>query len=223
VIEKGRPWGHPARTEAALVVEGDDADLAAALDRAAGELVRFVPAPASDLGHALGLTNTGLTSTGPGATEVALDVLAVATQAASHGAVNAVVLGRAPHRLRAWHRRVRMVVEVDGRQRFAGRAAGVVVANGQYLHGLDVVPRGHPGDGRIETQVYAPSAVERAEMRRRLPQGTHVPHPGITQVTGRRVTVRTRRNLALEIDGRPAGTAREITVEVLPAALRLLI
>jgi diacylglycerol kinase family enzyme len=35
--------------------------------------------------------------------------------------------------------------------------------------------------------------------------------------------VRTRRNLALEIDGRPAGTAREITVEVLPAALRLLI
>jgi diacylglycerol kinase family enzyme len=218
VIEKGRPWGHPARTEAALVVEGDDADLAAALDRASGELVRFVPAPASDLGRALGLTNTG-----PGATEVALDVLAVATPAASHGAVNAVVLGRAPHRLRAWHRRVRMVVEVDGRQRFAGRAAGVVIANGQYLHGLDVVPRGHPGDGRIEAQVYAPSAAERAEMRRRLPQGTHVPHPGITQVTGRRVTVRAGRNLALEIDGRPAGTAREVTVEVLPAALRLLI
>jgi diacylglycerol kinase family enzyme len=116
-----------------------------------------------------------------------------------------------------------MVVEVDGRERFTGRAATVVVANGQYLHGLDVVPRGHPGDGRIEVQVYAQEPGQRAAMRHRLTQGTHVPHPGIVQATGRRVRVTCGRDLALEVDGRPRGRAREITVEVHPGALRLLV
>ena len=62
-----------------------------------------------------------------------------------------------------------------------------MVASGQYLRGIDVVPRGHPGDGRVEVQVYAVAAGERAGVRARLPQGVHLPHPDITQTTGRRV------------------------------------
>jgi hypothetical protein len=218
VIEKGRPWGQPARAEPGFPVKGDDADLATAVDPAAGRLVRFEPTPASDLGRALGLGNAG-----PGLTEVTVDALTVATPTGAQPAVNAVVIGPLPHRLRAWHRRVPLVVEVDGRERFTGRATTVVVANGQYLHGLDVVPRGHPGDGRIEVQVYAQEPGQRATMRHRLPQGAHVPHPGIVQATGRRVRVTCGRDLALEVDGRPRGRAREITVEVHPGALRLLV
>lgn len=218
MIRKGEPWGHPAGAEADLEVHGDDAALAASLESGSGRLVRFEPAPASDLARALGLAVHG-----PRATEVGLDVLAVTTPGQSWRAVNAVVLGQRPDRLRAWHRRVDVVVQIDGRERFAGRATTVIVANGQYLNGLDVVPRGHPGDGRVEVQAYTMEPAQRAGMRRRLPQGAHVPHPGIVQATGRRVAVHSDTGLALEIDGRPLGRVRDVTVEVLPAALRLLI
>lgn len=218
MIRKGEPWGRPVRAEPDLEVHGGDADLAAALEAAGGRLVRFQPAPSSDLARALGLRVHG-----PGATEVDVDVLTVATSGASWRAVNAVVLGRRPDRLRAWHRSVDVVVEIDGRQRFAGPATTVVVANGQYLNGLDVVPRGHPGDGRIEVQVYGLERAQRAGMRRRLPQGAHVPHPDIVQAAGRRVTVQADTGLALEIDAKPLGRVDHVTVEVLPAALRLLI
>lgn len=218
MIEKGRPWGRAARTGPDLEVSGDDADLAAAAAAAPGRLVQFRPSVTSDLGRAMGL---GLES--PDATEVAVDLLRVDTAAGSRLAVNAAVLGPPPHRLRAWHRAVDMVVEVDGRERFAGRATTVVVANGQFLHGLDVVPRGHPGDGRVEVHVYALRPGRRAAMRRRLPQGTHLPHPRIVQATGRHIVVRSRRELSLELDGHPLETAREVTLEVSPAALRLLI
>ncbi|MBV8951927.1 MAG: hypothetical protein JOZ99_13700, partial [Actinobacteria bacterium] len=128
MIEKGRPWGRPAGPEAPRTVAGGDAALAAAAtpgspDGSRGTLVRFEPDPASDLARALGLGRDA-----PGATEVALDVLAVTSAGWSGPAVNAVVLGPAPHRLRAWHRRTPLAVEVDGRERFRGQATTVVIA-----------------------------------------------------------------------------------------------
>ncbi len=218
MIEKGRPWGRPATAEEARTVAGGDADLAAAVDLAGGDLVRFEPAPESDLARALGLV-----ASAPAATEVALDVLEARSDAWSGRAVNAVVLGPCPHRLRWWHRRVRMRVEVDGRERFRGRATTVVIANGQYLHGLDVVPRGHPGDGRVELQVHAQAPRDRAGMRRRLHLGTHVPHPDIVQANGRHIAVRCEHDVALTADGRSRGHVRDVTVEVRPGTLRLLI
>ena len=68
-----------------------------------------------------------------------------------------------------------------------------MVASGQYLRGADLVPRGHPGDGRVEVQVYAVRRGERAAMRSRLPQGVHLPHPDITQTSGRQVEIRADR------------------------------
>ena len=95
-----------------------------------------------------------------------------------------VVVGVAarPHRL--VHRRARESgSRSTGASSTTGRATAVVVASGQYLRGADVVPRGHPGDGRVEVQVYAVARGERAGVRGRLPQGVHLPHPDITQTT----------------------------------------
>ena len=61
-------------------------------------------------------------------------------------AVNIVVVGTPPGRVRSWHRSALRVGD--------DRAWGVVVASGQFHEGVDVVPRGHPGDGRLEVQVY---------------------------------------------------------------------
>jgi diacylglycerol kinase family enzyme len=114
-------------------------------------------------------------------------------------------------------------VEIDGRVAFSGSATTVLIANGQFLRGNDVVPRGHPGDGRVEVHVYALAPAERRGMRRRIPAGDHLPHPRIRTFSSKSVTVTTSRPLGLELDGHRAGRSQGITVEVLPGACRLLV
>ena len=61
-------------------------------------------------------------------------------------------------------------------------------------------------------------------MRRRLPQGTHLPHPRIAQTTGRRVEIRGRSGaLPLEVDGVAGRRRRRVTVAVVPAAFLLVV
>ncbi len=71
-LRHGEPWGHAATSPPDVEVAGDDADLVAAAVSRPGALVRFRPSPRSDLARALGLG-----SDGSGATEVAIDALAI--------------------------------------------------------------------------------------------------------------------------------------------------
>jgi hypothetical protein len=215
-VSKGRPWGRPATGPADVEVVGSDADLAAAASERSGLRVAFRPTPSSDLARALGLAG--------GESRVAeVPVDALRLGGATGMAVNAVVLGTPPDRLRWASRSAPIEVSVDGRTRFSGQAASVLVASGQYLRGADVVPRGHPGDGRAEVQVYELRPGERRAMRRRLPQGGHVPHPRIHEVVGHRVDVRAGRSLPLEVDGMRRGEVAELEVELIPGALWVLV
>lgn len=219
-LRHGQPWGHPASGPPDLEITGDDVDLAEATARHPGALARFRPSPESDIARAVGLQRATA-----GTIEVALDALTL-DDGGEHGgtvAVNAVVVGRAPDRLRWMTRATRLEVRVDGRSWFAGAATTVVIASGQYLRGADLVPRGHPGDGRVEVQVYALARDERGPMRHRLPSGTHVPHPRIHTTRAQHVEVETRRALLLEVDGRPRGRIRRLGVTLVPEAIRILI
>jgi hypothetical protein len=220
VVGKGEPWGRPATGAPQVEVRGDDTDLAAAITAERGRRVLFSPGPGSDLARAVGVA-----AAPAGEVELPVDALVVRRDpgASEVVAVNMVVLGVAPDRLGARHRRRPCRVEVDGRLAFEGRATTVVIANGQFLRGLDVVPRGHPGDGRCEVQVYAMRPGGRRAMRRRLPAGVHLPHPDIRQHTARTVSAAFRTPQALEIDGRTYPPATGISVEVAPEALLLLV
>jgi YegS C-terminal NAD kinase beta sandwich-like domain len=216
-VRRGEPWGRPAGGPADAEVEGTDTDLAALAERRPRARVSFRPASASDLARALGLA-----AGRPAAHELPIDGLRL--EGPPGMAVNMVVLGAGPDRLRWWSRAVAVEVTIDGRERFRGRATTVIVASGQYLQGADVVPRGHPGDGRAEVQVYALARGERRAMRRRLVEGAHVPHPRIREASGRRIDVRVGGSgLVLEADGAAHGRRRKLTVEVVPGVLRLLV
>jgi hypothetical protein len=223
MIRPGQEWGSPAPEPPDREVSGGDADLAGALgDAPPGVLVRYRPPAASDLARALGLSPT------PGEVAVPLDVLRLRGHPGPRGlargvAVNAVVLGVAPDRLRWWHRRVTVTVTVDGRPAFAGRASTVAILNGQYLRGADLSPRGHPGDGFAEVQVYALAGSQRGGMRRRLRTGSHLPHPDIATRRAKRVAVRFSHPVLMEVDGRPAGRTASLELEVGNAAYRLLV
>ena len=78
----------------------------------------------------------------------------------------------------------------------------VVFAVGQWRRGLDLVPRGHPGDGRVEVQVYALRPGERRAMRRRLATGEPPAAPAIAHRDGpRTVEIVAGPRVPLEVDG----------------------
>lgn len=224
MVEKGQPWERPARGPAAWHVEGDDAALAAAVRDQPGARVGFRPDPTSDLARALGIHTTGIHGPGEAPLELGVDALRVTADQRELFAVNMVVVGTAPDRTGWFTRAPDLRVEVDGRVAHDAPATTVVVASGQYLRGNDVVPRGHPGDGRAEVQVYSVARGQRSGVRARLPQGVHLPHPDITQTSGRRVVVvADQRPVALEVDGLPGPPATRITVEIVPEAFLIVV
>jgi diacylglycerol kinase family enzyme len=129
----------------------------------------------------------------------------------------------APDRLRAWHRPAGLSVEIEGTPVDAGRASTLVVMNGQYLRGLDLSPRGHPGDGVVEAQLYALPPGARRAMRTRLSTGAHVPHPAITIRRAHHVVVRAPRPVPVEIDGTAAAQVTTFDITLRPAAYHLLV
>jgi hypothetical protein len=217
MIKPGEPWGRPTTAPPDLEVTGGDADLASAVAGRPGALVRFRPDPSSDLARAVGLGAGPVVALG---VEVPLDLLRI-----DDGPVasNMIVLGIPPEALGRFSGRFGANVRVDSRPVFHGPCTTVVISTGEFRRGLDLVPRGHPGDGRAEVQIYAVPGRQRRQLRTRLTTGTHVPHPGITQRSGARVTVSIDRRVALEVDGRPAPATDLVDITVVPNAYRLLL
>jgi diacylglycerol kinase family enzyme len=219
MIRPGEEWGSPAESPADLEVRGGDAALGQAVAAAPGALIRFIPASGSDLARAVGLA-LGEVREALG-TALPLDALALGN---STLACNMCIFGTTPDRLRWSSPALELEIDLDGRPWFAGRASTVVVAIGQFLRGLDVVPRGHPGDGKAEIQVYELERRERRSMRARLATGSHVPHPRIHQRSARAIRLRATPPPPCEVDGvaRPEVTT-PTTIKVVPGAYRLLL
>ncbi len=208
-IRPGEPWGVICDADPDVTVSGDDAALLAAATLAPGRLIRFKPGPSSQIGPAIGLSAT----TRSIGIAVPMDLLALSD---GRTAVNMVILGTTPQHQRWYTKDVDLGPSI-------GKATGIVVANGQFLGGLDVVPRGHPGDGRAEVHTYRMLRRERAGMRSLLASGGHVPHPRIETRSVRSITISPPRHIAIELDGRPAGRVAEITITVIENAYRLLL
>jgi hypothetical protein len=185
-VSKGEPWGASGTLPDGGVVVGSDSEAREVLEAARRE------------GHplpALGLTGGDLCRTLGGRGSLATLVKCDLGEALVDG-------------------RVRLfVAHVVVRGRTLWRGAAVAAMNAQYIGEWDVAPRAHPGDGRLDVvEVDARMGLgDRWKAWRRLPSGTHLPHP--------RVAVRQTSALQLDVDG------RRVVVDgtVLPPALTLSI
>ncbi|MEX2100029.1 MAG: hypothetical protein WEB19_01310 [Acidimicrobiia bacterium] len=222
MIKKGEPWGHAPSGPADQVVDGDDVALARAVARAPHPRLWFRPTEGSDFAKSVGIAVGAHPERATA--ELPCDILTGRLDDREVVAVNMIVVGAAPDR-QVWRSRdARLRVHVDGRELHDGPATAVVIANGQYLRGADVVPRGHPGDARVEVHVYTLGRGERRAMRSRLATGRHVPHPRIAVASGRRVVVEgANAPIPVEIDGARAGSAGRLEIEVTPGAFSLLV
>lgn len=95
----------------------------------------------------------------------------------------------------------------------------VAAMNAQYLGTWDVAPRSHPNDGRLDVLDADLPLGQRWHARRRLPLGTHVPHPAIEQQRVQAVQIDMARPTPVELDGELLGPARTLSVRVEPDAL----
>lgn len=96
----------------------------------------------------------------------------------------------------------------------------VAVVNAEHIGRWDVAPRAHPNDGRADVVEVSAAMGRRARWQawRRLPSGTHAPHPAITMRRIRDERLEWDEPLAVWIDGVLVGRSRSLAVAVLPDA-----
>ena len=101
----------------------------------------------------------------------------------------------------------------------------VAAMNAQYRGVYDIAPRAHPNDGRVDVvRVAAAMSVgDRWKARRRLPQGTHVPHPAITTRPAGTIEITFERPLDVRLDGTRWRRCAALRLTVEPDALTVCV
>lgn len=200
-VAKGTPWGTSGPPPDGLVVVGSDAELFEVIDtcRREGRVIPPLGLTGGDLWRAAGgaagrdrLTRRDLVALLP------VDLVRIAVDTGEHWSAVHVVARR------GWC-----------------RGPLLALMNAEYLGTWDVAPRAHPGDGRVDVvSVDAAMPVrQRWAARRRLPSGSHVPHPHIhvTRVMAGEWTF--DRPTRIRVDSVEIGTTRRLRATVEPDAL----
>lgn len=118
-------------------------------------------------------------------------------------------------------------VTLDGELFYAGSSYISAIANGRWFgHGILAAPRAEYNDGLFDVVVL--EGMSRLEVIQRLIQaykGEHIGKPKVHNARARRVQVALQEQesgtLGLDLDGEP-DQGRQMTFEVLPAALQIL-
>jgi hypothetical protein len=205
-IEKGEPWGRPAR-ELSLATAVDVASDAEAHDvveraRRANEPVPPLVLLGGDLCRTVGGTGDPEHAHGPDAVALPCDLGSVLLDGRQHWFVAHLVARR------SWWR---------------GRIFAAM--NAQFVGRYDVAPRGHPNDGAVELVDVDPSfgVLDRIKARRRLPTGTHVPHPDLTVRRVRSEQETFVPPLSVWLDGVALGAVHQLSLRIEPDALIVVV
>jgi diacylglycerol kinase family enzyme len=193
-IRKGVEWGEPVARPSGLVDAASDAQVASLAASAMGPPFR---ATDGDIARSLGGVGEQAVMQ-----RLPMDLLRVTIDGDEHVAAAHVIARRA-----WWHGPIIAAMNVD------------------HLGEWNVAPRAHPNDGRFDViEVDARMRLRhRLQARRRLPQGTHHPHPqiGVTTATSR--SWRFDRRMHIHIDGVDVGECRDLIVTIEPDAYHLLV
>ncbi len=201
-VRRGEDWGRRVPRPADLVEVADDATGAALVDaaRQAGGPLPVLGLRGGDLRRTLG-GGPPVEHLGADVGEYPVDVGLVVLDGVERAFLAHVVARR------GWW-----------------RGELVAAMNAEQLGGWDVAPRGHPNDGRLDVlHVVDLDLGDRWKAWRRLPTGTHVPHPGIVVRSSAAVDVALQRPLTVWLDGRRAGTTDHLAIRVEPDALTVCI
>lgn len=195
-MRRGETWGEPGTLPSEGVVVQSDAEARRVLEaaRRAGRPYPALGLAGGDLCRTLGGRGDGARLRSGPAARFAVDVGEVLLDGRLHLFV-AHVVARDPLWLRAF-----------------------VVMNAEWLGGLDLGPRAHPGDGLLDIYEARLRPGDLPAVRRRARTGTHLPHPRIGERRAPAVQVGFGRPRWVWLDGERVGRARNLSVRVSPAA-----
>lgn len=201
-IRKNEVWGAPGMLprNGVLVRSDREASRLVTAARRAGEPIPPLGLLGGDLCRTLGGTGDEARLRSPEAMTLPVDLGSVLIDGSLHWFVAHLVARRS-----WWWGRV------------------VVAMNAQYLGDWDVAPKGHPNDGRLDVLDGNLPLGQRLLARRRLPLGTHVPHPGVEQRRVEAIQIDFDRPTPVELDGEPMGSARTLSLRVEADALRCVV
>jgi YegS C-terminal NAD kinase beta sandwich-like domain len=193
-IGRGEPWGTPVVRPGDLLVVDSDHDIAAA----------YLADPTRPVGLGGGDLYRSLGSPSPRheAQRLPIDMMIVTLDDVERVAAAHVLIRRS-----WWRGPVTAVMNVD------------------QLGDWNVAPRAHPNDGRLDVVELdsAMSVRRREQARRRLPSGTHVPHPLIRTRTTTGESWTSARPGPVWVDGIRIDGITTITVTVEPDAFAVVI
>lgn len=99
----------------------------------------------------------------------------------------------------------------------------VAVGNAQWFGPWNLWPKGHPNDGRLDLLDAHLPAGDLWKVRRRLPSGSHLPHPGIDARRIKAETVELDRPLPVWLDGERVTEGRTFAFRCVADALRVIV
>src|SRR5438128_6357701 len=200
-ISKGSPYGEPGALPADGVVVRSDAEARAVVEtsRRAGRPLPPLGLLGGDLCRTLGGPGDERRLHSAEAMTFTLDLGAVLADGRLHWFV-AHLVARDP----LWRR-------------------AFVAMNAQWLGPLNLGPRAHPGDGRLDVYDVRLPLGGFLSVRSRAKAGAHLPHPGIRERRTAAVQVDLGRPLPLRLDGVNLGRARNVAVRLEPDALTIVV
>ena len=202
-VEKGVDWGERAQPPADLAVF-DDAHAAMELlttERRANRPLPAIGLRRGDLVRTLGGSTTADLATAREALHVTVDLGAVLADGCLSWFLEQVVVRR------AWL-----------------RGPVIVVATAAFLGHWNMAPRAHPGDGRLDiVETTSMRLSDRWKARRRLPAGTHLPHPDIATRRAAATQYDFAEPTPVWIDGARSKAVTSLSVRLEPDAVDLWI
>ena len=201
-IKKGEEWASRGALPDGGVVVADDAEAHHVVDAARRADLPIPPLGllAGDLCRTMGGLGDEARLRSPDATTAVCDLGSVLLDGKIHWFVSSLVARR------SWWR---------------GRA--FVVMNAAWLGGWNLAPKAHPGDGLLDVLDVRVSPTQWLAVKRRLPVGDHLPHPGISVRRTAAFQVELERPTEVWLDGVAVGTAKVLSVRVEPDALTVVV
>jgi hypothetical protein len=202
-IRKGQDWGHAgALTAGAPVLDTDRGAallLQAALD--AGEPLPELGLVGGDLHRSLGAPRHSVQDLFDGVgMRLPIDV-------------GTVRLDDGPPQVFVAH-----LVATARRSAALWSSRTLVVMNATFRGDLDLGPRAHPNDGRLDVTDGVLPMNERRRGRARARTGSHLPHPALRERRVRELTVSAEQRWYVWLDDELVGAARTLEVVCVPDA-----
>ncbi len=123
------------------------------------------------------------------------------------------------------YRNLELVIKVDDETIYDGKTGVIVVGNGGYFGGgVKVAPDAKIDDGLLE--IILAKDLKKMDLVLNLTnmyKGTHLKHPQVERMIGRKVEILSKDDIRFEMDGETPGHGSSILFEIMPDAITLLL